>query len=477
MPYGATSKKIPKVSVTFTSIANGATTTKSAGLWENTFSQHAVAQYSRYGTNATGKKGNVIKRPPGTFERVAVSVPKGPRLPYKVWSKRLKKYVWARQPIWVYKLKRVRSKVPALTGLDLPPNRLSFSYHRVSYFGGDGRGNAKITAVNRADMTNERSHEGALWTDFLLNGSSTTIGTNPQNYITDSVSSRFDAAITRLQPKALAKLYSDVKNQKVNFAQALAERAQTTGMILDLCSRLVRSVMKAKHGNLAGAASVLFPKSSKELANDFLIYQFGIKPLISDIKGCIELVANEPQLTFDVIARRTEKLPREVILDSTNLNGRCHTTITSEGQATVLYKCRVRVSDPFGQFLSDTGFSDLSLLAWELTPYSFVIDWLIPVGNYLQNKGAFANLEIVHLHRTDFIKETLVMTRQFTSGLDSNKSWIYMNDATVGYVVEKIKCSRSILTNLPKLPYPALKDPTSLTHILDSIALLRQLRK
>lgn len=159
------------------------------------------------------------------------------------------------------------------------------------------------------------------------------------------------------------------------------------------------------------------------------------------------------------------------------MNGVCETSVYSEGFATVLYKCRVKVSDPFGQFLSETGFSDPNLLAWELCPYSFVIDWLLPIGNYLQDKSAFANLEIVHLHKTEFCKELITYERRFTSGKVTG-GYMNMTDMKSGFIVEKINCVRQVITTgLPELPFPSFKDPTSLTHILNSIALLRQLRK
>lgn len=476
MPYGTVSKYQPNLSVVFTNVTPTSSKDYNAGTWANTFPAHSHLNFTRSGTNANGRKGISLKSPPGTFERVVVSVPKGPRLPYKVWSRRLKKYVWARQPIYVFKLRRVKSKQKPSKGLDLPPNNLSFEAGRVSYFGGDGTGNGTILLISNTDPAYSRKYTGALWAGFAQNGGSSVVGPNPQNYTGSAVSSRFTSALAELAPSALTKLYSEVKNQKVNFAQAIAERTQTSGLILDLTSRLVRAVSAARHGNLAKAAGVLFPRNSKQLANDWLVYQYGVRPLISDIKGCINLLQDEPEQTFDVVVSRTKKLPRECLITETNMNGACVTKVYSEGYATVKYKVRVKVSDPFGRFMSETGFSDVSLLAWELCPYSFVIDWLIPVGNYLQNHGAFANLEIVHFHKTEFCKELITYERQFLSG-KSTVGYKMYGDSAYGFVNERVRCSRKVITTgMPKLPYPSFKDPASLGHILNSIALLRQLK-
>jgi len=451
---------------------------KSAGSWPLTYPEHNARGFSRSGDNASSIRGTVFSRFPGTVERVPVYVRNGPRLDYKVWSKKLGKYVWARQPIMIYKLKRVKSKIKVSKGLDLPPNRLNYSGNHVTFYGGDdGLGNGKYQGYHYQPGW-IRSYTGPLWTDFLLNGGYSSIGPPPQNYLSAAPSDDISNAIAELDPKALAKLYSDVKNQKVNFAQALAERGQTAGMISDLVGRLVRAVSAARHGNLSKAAKTIFPGDSKELANDWLILQYGIKPLISDIKGAINILQDgSGAMSYDVISSRTKKFPREVIFEQLNNGGTCKTTVYRTGKATVKYKARVKVANPFSQWASETGLSDAALLGWELLPYSFVVDWLLPIGNYLQNKSAFTNLELVHLHRTQYIEEYVVFEREFITKRD-NDGYLWPARSSVGFINKRVQCSRSVITNnLPSLPLPSFKDPTSLLHIANAIALLRQLRK
>lgn len=475
--YGAKQKEVQAtVSVEYVNAYPNGQQTKSAGSWPNTFPAHNAHGFSRSGTNASGLRGSGISQFPGTVERVPVVVRKGPRLPYKVWSKRLGKWVWARRPITIYRLRRVKSKIRPAKGMDLPPNMLNFSSSRVSYFGGnDGQGGGYLLGIHY-DPQYTRSYRGPLWTDFLLNGGYLTIEPNPQNYMGSTVSSDITSALTDLDLKCRSKFYSDVKNQEVNFAQALAERAQTSGMILDLTKRLVTAVRSARRGNLSKAAKTLFPGNSKELANDWLVLQYGINPLISDIKGAINVLQDgSGEIVFDVISRRTKKFPRDEVYRAVGNGGSMVTTVTRHGKCTVVYKARLRIKNPFGQWASETGLSDVALLGWELLPYSFVIDWLLPIGDYLQNKSAFTNLEIVHLHTTQFAEEYVEFKREFLAKRDNN-GYMWSPHAPVGFINKRVQCSRRVLTDLPKLPYPSFKDPTSLVHIANAIALLRQLR-
>jgi len=46
------------------------------------------------------------------------------------------------------------------------------------------------------------------------------------------------------------------------------------------------------------------------------------------------------------------------------------------------------------------GLTDPLTAIWELTPYSFVVDWFIPIGDYLQNVAFAANIKINRVIRS-----------------------------------------------------------------------------
>jgi hypothetical protein len=119
------------------------------------------------------------------------------------------------------------------------------------------------------------------------------------------------------------------------------------------------------------------------------------------------------------------------------------------------------------------GFGNLNSLAWESIPFSFVADWFIPIGNYLNNADAFDNLEVVHATKTVFQKEYIEFRRTFggapVSGYQTSSS-------TTGFVSELVKVDRT-LTGIPELRFPEIKDPVSKLHIANAIALISQLKR
>lgn len=421
--------------------------------------------YNRSGTNRNSPS-SALPGLPGTFELVAVQVPKGPRLSYKVWSKRLNKYVWARKPITIYRLKRKRSAVKSKN--TLLPNKLNFQSHRVSYFGA-----GSVTGVS-SDPTYSRTYSGDLWANFVPIGSYTAIGPNHQTYLTGGISSRFTSLVNECSDEALRRLYEAVKNQKVNIAQALAERAQTASLISDAVSRVVKAYKAIRRGNLASAAKSVFPTNSKQLANDHLLIQYGVLPLASDIGGAIGLLYDEPRFSYDVKVGKRIPLPRTLLeAEKTNSGFPHDTKVWSEGFVQVTYKARVSVTARFGRHMTEVGFTNLPALGWELMPYSFLIDWLLPIGDYLSNQDAFSDLKVEWCTKTVFIKEFVTFERQIGGRAGS---YLYGN-STAGFVNEKVICTRDFVTDIPSMPLPAFKDPVSPMHIANALALLRQLKK
>lgn len=433
---------------------------------------HGKASYVRSGSNAPVAKRKGLPFPPGTFRLVPVRVAKGARLSYKVYSKRLKRFVFARQLITVYRYERVKSKsVPkkSLKGLDLMPNSLNYSSNQVSYFGGNLGVLTDYVGLHWSGWS--RRYSGPLWHMFTPMGSYTALGPNPQNYWGATIDSgRFVSAETSLSSSLLTKLYDKVKNQKVNLGQALAERAQTAGLLADAAIRAAKALKALRAGNLSSAAKTLFPGGGKQMANDWLVYQYGIKPLISDIKGAAELLATPNELQYDVIVKKKLIHPRLKVDEESNSASFPHvTTCYSEGYTEVTYKVRLKVTSAGARVFNEVGLANLPAIGWELLPYSFIIDWLLPIGNYLNNQDAFDNLEVVYATKTVFHKENVTFERVCGGNAGG---YIYPTQ-TVGFINTRVSCVRSLIT-IPKLPTPSFKDPVSAGHIANAIALIRQ---
>lgn len=128
-------------------------------------------------------------------------------------------------------------------------------------------------------------------------------------------------------------------------------------------------------------------------------------------------------------------------------------------ETTTRGKARYLVKDATLKSLAQCGISNPLLLGWELIPYSFVVDWLFPVGEYLSALDALNGT-------SDLCVVTSVDQRWRCVASAHGGSHTYTN---------REYSRQGVVTGLamPKLGYQPSK---SLTAVLNGLALLSQFR-
>lgn len=125
-------------------------------------------------------------------------------------------------------------------------------------------------------------------------------------------------------------------------------------------------------------------KAMKDLGSKWLAYTYGLKPLVSDLYGTSE------QLQKAVLNGGIRIKAR-----ASNSNSWNETVPTPDGRAQILVStefterieivARYAPKSTLVDFLS--GFTSLNpaSIAWELMPFSFVVDWVVDVGGYMRS--------------------------------------------------------------------------------------------
>lgn len=139
--------------------------------------------------------------------------------------------------------------------------------------------------------------------------------------------------------------------------------------------------------------------SHKALANNYLEFHFGWSPLIKDIGSAVEVLQNGvPPVRVVGSATRSYKFDsnsgdfsyRHQVLETTKISA------------------WIKVSNPDLSLATQLGFVNPLLVAWELVPYSFVVDWFVNVGDYLQSFTDFLGFEIIEPSVTTFVRDTVL---------------------------------------------------------------------
>lgn len=275
-------------------------------------------------------------------------------------------------------------------------------------------------------------------------------------------------ATARAQTETLIKL----KDMKVNFGEALAESRSTIQHLAKTTRTLLKAYTYAKRGKWTKLLKELKvnPKrkwSTKDPAGRWLEVQFGWTPLIGDIKGAFEL--NQTMLRKNGLFLSAERnlvssYSNEDIcsLPTERYRGSSCLFTGTRGTAVKLY---ARVRDEDIARLTSLGLSDPLQVAWALVPFSFVVDWVLPVGSYLEALGAVKGLTFVSGTRTEFINGSVDISAEYTTTTAKG----------IGTFKKKgqiLAVRRHVYSGFPT-PIPFVKSPFSTSHVISTLALIR----
>jgi hypothetical protein len=250
-----------------------------------------------------------------------------------------------------------------------------------------------------------------------------------------------------------------VKDQKVNLAQTLAEYKQAQNMFASNATAIAKSLSALRRGDLESVFKHLKAKPKQlrgTTANRWLELQYGWMPLLHDIHGLVE------ELNLSLTRPRTRKI---TVRKSSERREQSTTVIYVPNATRATLDFGWKVSKKVVAYMqqdsltaSRLGFTNPVNLAWELLPYSFVIDWLIPIGDWLNSLDASVGL--IGIYGT-------VSTRAKAIGTQTYGSQHYLYEYY----------TRSVFQGLPNAPLPEYKPSLGLKQIANALALLSQLKR
>lgn len=209
---------------------------------------------------------------------------------------------------------------------------------------------------------------------------------DPQIYATGSWPNSIEA-------KAAWKFYQELTDVKLSIGQMLAERQQTVNLIANRVGSIYRAYRSLRKGRnpFRGGARV----RPKDAPNHWLEYSYGWVPLVQDVHDALEFNSNNEPIVH--LAKRVRQRRKFVRISGVSRGNVYWTTTTDFTQVhRVSVGADIKIANPTLGFLTQFDISNPASLAWDLMPYSFVVDWFIPVGDWLRMQQARVGVTFVN---------------------------------------------------------------------------------
>lgn len=251
--------------------------------------------------------------------------------------------------------------------------------------------------------------------------------------------------------KALLRMYDEIPQVTANLALLYAERkktAESIALALGGILKCVRDVKKGRVPELFMDAKTL--RGRKKFTGAWLNYTYGIKPFASDLRA---IAISELAPVVWLSGSANDEYSRSIKTGQTSF-------IDNMGSYRCKYKGGLSLANPLTATLAGAGLTNPALIAWELTPFSFMADWLIPVGPYLEMLGSTSGYTKHSGSITRTIKESFY--RVSDNGATASGEWKRITRSVVAF---------------PNAPLPRFKNPYSPVHALNTLSIIHQMVK
>lgn len=331
--------------------------------------------------------------------------------------------------------------------------------------------------VQRTVITQHYSNNGVLFPKNIQ--TTDRVVYSPENARYISVA----ADIEGLKRIASERYYDKLSKLKINLAVTFKERQKTYDMVADAATRIFRAVVSLRKGKIKeGFYHLTGQKFSntkakrfnghtahknKPFSENWLALQYGWGPLLSDVYGSMILTHNDiPSFWITGHASADFSSPSEGQYFS-----------VTRFEVSVKYKSLCRYNATVLK-AHEAGMLNPALVAWELTSFSFVLDWFFPIGTMIESFGTLIGLERSEDSETINIdyeakgKYDPPAEVSWSGTTKTEKSLVYQA-ASSSY---KRKTKTRVLT-APVVYLPEFNLGLSPHRALSAIALLSQLRK
>lgn len=309
-----------------------------------------------------------------------------------------------------------------------------------------------------------RQNDGAQWAYEQIYGSYTA---------PDTWSSNDDL-------KLIDKLREKILGSNLHAGVAFVEADRAFRMLREDLTTMAWSISALRRGNPAEAMRILFQgvrgRKARETgyadhlvrnsADHRLRYVYGYRPLMDDVDATLQYIAWKLNGTPFTRVTALRRIPLTVTPSYAFAGTDAHFSYAYSSARVVAYLKHVDETKLLGLY-------DIPSMLWERTLFSFVLDWVIPIGNYLSALNTVRSLSGKYV----ITRRVQSQWRPAVDSLVLGPSYdpqVY--DGLGNAWFRQFWIKRSVYDSL-NVPYPSVKPAAkvaSVGHVLNAVALLAQ---
>lgn len=305
---------------------------------------------------------------------------------------------------------------------------------------------------------------------------------------------------TSVKNSVKSKLRKRIKDEQWNAAVMLAEMRDSVALIGQSAKKLQNALLCLVRKDWKGVAHWLgVPlkkfKDGTKPAEAWLEFHFGWAPIVSDMVSAANFLAtvgkHKPRLRVAAGARlkdtgTAKSLTLRIPGGNTTVVGTPWTLSQPIRLETITdYKiiCWYELDQGWLRDLSKIGFTNPAELLYNTTPFSWLTEWLVPLGEVLSGLDATIGLRFLSGTETTYQSAVLKTIKDPTYNVQAGSMYPGQRlegPPSIEFVVRggsRTQSTRNVLTSTPIPSFLWIENPFSPWRIATSAALMRQLVK
>lgn len=268
------------------------------------------------------------------------------------------------------------------------------------------------------------------------------LGQDPGDYFGKTLSQN---NVANLEAIAVNRLLAQLRDNSFELGVSLAELGQTAEFVNGACKRTALFYTHLRKGKVKRAfqEAGFLPKKGHKLrdtaGNAWLEHSYAVRPLLADVHGAAKLLESgiERETGDFVISGYAHKVFDDSGKVKVGFPFNGNRSIHMTAKASVRCACVARVTNPGLVALDALGLYNPLTVAWEKVPFSFVVDWFLPVGAFFETLVPPAGVDFIRGYKYTKLRGLGFRQTDYTTpapGWKTSLQWreVYKKRVTLG---------------------------------------------